>query len=146
MDNPHVFASLWLLYTEQCSESKWHGRRNLKNVVYLSTDKWFKNPTCPYQCTICPYFNKYKCKYFNKNVLMNALKCFLTILLWLFHCNFHVKHFVFYLIFGRTSQLENVTCPEQQLYDSDNTDNWFRHPCKVVFISKSGYLIDGITF
>ena len=28
----------------------------------------------------------------------------------------------------RTSQLEKVTCPEQQMYDSDNTDNWFRHP------------------
>jgi len=40
------------------------GWRNLKNV-YLSTDKWFKKPTCPYQCTTCPYFNKYKCKYFN---------------------------------------------------------------------------------
>jgi len=28
----------------------------------------------------------------------------------------------------RTSQLEKITCPEQQMYDSDNTDNWFRHP------------------
>ena len=24
-----------------------------------------KKTTCPYQCTTCPYLNKYKCKYFN---------------------------------------------------------------------------------
>jgi len=47
------------------------GWRNLTNV-YLSTDKWFHKPTCPYQCTICPYFSKYKCKYVNINDLMNA--------------------------------------------------------------------------
>jgi len=28
----------------------------------------------------------------------------------------------------RASQLEKVTFLEQQMYDSDNTDNWFRHP------------------
>jgi len=33
-------------------------------------------PTCQYKCTICPYFNKYKCKYFNIGLsdLMNAFK------------------------------------------------------------------------
>jgi len=24
--------------------------------------------------------------------------------------------------------MEKINCPEQQMYDSDNKDNWFRHP------------------
>jgi len=35
----------------------------------------------------------------------------------------------YFSLVHRQSQLEKITCPEYQMYDSDNTDNWFRHPC-----------------
>jgi len=42
----------------------------------------------------------------------------------------HIEVRVFSLVHVQVNWKE-ITCPEQQKYDSDNADNWFRHPWKV---------------
>ena len=108
---------IWWGHVER--EAVWDGWTNLNGVSKVRDGE------------ICTqYFYKYNCKYFNINDLINTL-------IMLSHkitsiISHQLSYSTFYktssLILNRTSQMEKVSCPEQEMFDTDNTDNWFHHP------------------